>query len=68
MPAWLQTVCLSLPFAYETFFPAAILIGHVHGTALAAGFAWQWAWIGFFYILSGLLWKRGLRQYTAVGG
>jgi ABC-2 type transport system permease protein len=68
MPAWLQTTCLSLPFAYETFFPAAILIGRLHGAALAAGFAWQWAWIGFFYILSGLLWKRGLRQYTAVGG
>jgi ABC-2 type transport system permease protein len=68
MPAWLQTTCLALPFAYETFFPAAILIGHVHGAALATGFAWQWAWVFFFYILSGILWKRGLRQYTAVGG
>jgi ABC-2 type transport system permease protein len=68
MPRWLQTVCLDLPFAYETYFPAAILIGHVHGAALAAGFAWQWAWVGFFYVLSGVLWKRGLKQYTAVGG
>jgi ABC-2 type transport system permease protein len=68
MPHWLQAVCLSLPFAYETWFPAAILIGHVHGAALAGGFAWQWAWVAFFYVLSGMLWKRGLRQYTAVGG
>jgi len=68
MPRWLQTVCLDLPFAYETYFPAAILIGHVHGAALAAGFAWQGGWIGFFFVLSGLLWKRGLGQYTAVGG
>ena len=68
MPRWLQEVCLSLPFAYETYFPAAILIGHVQGTALVAGFAWQWAWVGFFYVLSGVLWKRGLKQYTAVGG
>jgi ABC-2 type transport system permease protein len=68
LPAWLQTICLSLPFAYETFFPAAILIGHIHGTALATGFAWQWAWVAFFFVLSGLLWKRGLHQYTAVGG
>jgi ABC-2 type transport system permease protein len=67
-PLWLQTICLRLPFAYETYFPAAILIGHVHGQALLSGFAWQWAWIGFFYILSGVLWKRGLREYTAVGG
>jgi ABC-2 type transport system permease protein len=67
-PAWLQSICFKLPFAYETYFPAAILIGHVHGWDLLSGFAWQWAWIGFFYVLSGILWKRGLRQYTAVGG
>ena len=68
LPAWLQVICLRLPFAYETYFPAAILIGHVHGTALMHGFLWQGAWIGFFYVLSGILWKRGLRRYTAVGG
>jgi ABC-2 type transport system permease protein len=68
MPAWLQSICLGLPFAYETFFPAAILIGHVHGAALATGFAWQWFWVAFFFVLSGILWKRGLHQYTAVGG
>jgi ABC-2 type transport system permease protein len=67
-PAWLREICLWLPFAYETYFPAAILIGHVQGPALVWGFFGQWAWIGFFYVLSGMMWKRGLRQYTAVGG
>jgi ABC-2 type transport system permease protein len=67
-PAWLQIICLHLPFAYETYFPAAILVGHVTGSAMVDGFFWQWAWIGFFYVLSGVLWKRGLRRYTAVGG
>jgi ABC-2 type transport system permease protein len=67
-PAWLNILCLHTPFAYETWFPAAILIGRVHGTELWTGFLWQWAWIGFFYVLSGVLWKRGLHQYTAVGG
>ena len=67
-PHWLQTVCLGLPFAYETFFPAAILIGHIHGTALLTGFLWQWLWIAILYFASGFMWKRGLGQYTAVGG
>jgi ABC-2 type transport system permease protein len=68
-PSWLQIICFHLPFAYETYFPAALLIGHIHGSsALLHGFLWQWAWIGFFYVLSGILWKRGLYQYTAVGG
>jgi len=68
LPLWLQGVCDCLPFVYETYFPAAILIGHVQGAAMVHGFVWQWAWIGFFYVLSGVLWKRGLHQYTAVGG
>src|SRR5476651_406075 len=54
-PAWLQIVCMHLPFAYEIFFPAAILIGHVNEQAMLTGFLWQWAWIGFFYVLSGIL-------------
>lgn len=67
-PPWLHNLCNALPFAYETFFPAAILIGHVQGSALLIGFACQWAWVLTFYFLSGLCWRRGLRQYTAVGG
>jgi len=67
-PAWLQIICLHLPFAYQYYFPAAILIGHVDGPAMVTGFLWQGAWIGFFFVLSGVLWKKGLGQYTAVGG
>jgi ABC-2 type transport system permease protein len=68
LPAWLQAICFHLPFAYEIYFPAAILIGHVPAGAMLSGFAAQWAWVGFLALLSGMLWKRGLRQYTAVGG
>jgi ABC-2 type transport system permease protein len=61
-------LCLHLPFAYQYWFPAAILIGHVQGPDLWQDFLWQWGWIGFFYVFSHVLWQRGLRQYTAVGG
>jgi len=67
-PAWLQIICLHLPFAYQYYFPAAILIGHVDGPTMLSGFLWQGAWIGFFFVVSGVLWKKGLGQYTAVGG
>jgi ABC-2 type transport system permease protein len=67
-PEWLKILSLHLPFAYETYFPAAILIGHIDSQSMIWGFLWQWAYIGFFYVLSGILWKRGLHQYTAVGG
>jgi ABC-2 type transport system permease protein len=67
-PPWLKMLCLHLPFAYQYWFPAAILIGHVQGPDLWQDFLWQWGWIGFFYVFSHVLWQRGLRQYTAVGG
>ena len=67
-PPWLQTFCLALPFAYETYFPAAILIGHEHGQGMLLGFAEQWLWIVALYLFSSLAWRRGLHQYTAVGG
>lgn len=68
MPGWLHALCLHLPFAYETWFPAAILLGRVEGPALLEGFLWQAAWIAILYAFSGLLWRTGLRRYTAVGG
>lgn len=67
-PYWMREISLRLPFAYETWFPAAVLIGHAPGAVFWNGLLWQWAWIGFFYVVSGVLWKRGLHQYTAVGG
>jgi ABC-2 type transport system permease protein len=68
LPPWLQAICYRLPFAYEIYFPAGILIGHVSRAQMLQGFAWQWAWIGFLALASGAMWQRGLRHYTAVGG
>lgn len=68
LPVVWQGVCLSSPFAYEYFFPVAVFLGRIQGAALWAGFAWQIFWIVFFWGLSRMLWVRGIRHYTAVGG
>lgn len=67
LPAQLYQVCRALPFAYEYYFPTEVLLGRIHGSALWIGFACQWGWIVFFFVVGQALWQRGLRHYTSVG-
>lgn len=57
-----------LPFKYLAYFPAAVFLGKVEGTAIYTGLAVQVAWVVFFMILSRILWLRGVRRYSGFGG
>jgi ABC-2 type transport system permease protein len=56
------------PFPYLLFFPVSIYLGQVKGAALWEGLAVQVGWLVLFYCLARLVWNRGIRTYTAVGG
>jgi ABC-2 type transport system permease protein len=56
-----------LPFSYTFSFPLEVLMGRVHGQALMSGFGVQMAWVMLFFGLYQILWRRGLRRYSAVG-
>ncbi|HSI82656.1 MAG: ABC transporter permease [Candidatus Methylacidiphilales bacterium] len=68
LPPHLYSICMSLPFAYQYYFPVAVCLGKVSGESMLYGFLMQWFWIGFFYFFAQAMWQRGLRTYTAVGG
>lgn len=68
LPGVLYTAAVVLPFRYMVGFPVEVLTGHVSASALPAGFAMQAAWLGIALLLSTILWKLGVRRYTAVGG
>ena len=57
-----------LPFYYQMYFPAAILTGRIGHSAAASGLALQAAWVLILLAAAQLLWSRGLRRHTAVGG
>ena len=57
-----------LPFGYTTQFCVNIVNGRLAPGQIGRGFAVQWAWVAGFTLLSRLLWRRGARRYTAVGG
>lgn len=57
-----------LPFGYTTQFPVNVLSGKLDLSAALFGTVCQLIWILFFWALSNVLWKRGLKRYVAVGG
>lgn len=58
-----------LPFFYQMYFPGAIFSGRLTDvTAIVHGLAIQFIWVLLLLGLAHLLWIRGLRRHTAVGG
>ena len=53
------------PFPYLIDFPARVLSGDP--VDLAAGFAAQLAWVGLLLPLVLMLWRAGVRRYSAMG-
>lgn len=68
LPSWLAQALMWTPFPYCTFFPVSVYLGKVSGFALAQGLVLQLVWIAVAYTLARLMWRRGLRSYTVVGG
>jgi ABC-2 type transport system permease protein len=69
LPKWAYTLASYLPFYYQMYFPAAIFTGRLSDpAAIAQGFAIQIGWVIVLLAINQLLWVRGLRRHTAVGG
>lgn len=67
MPGPLQAIAYALPFGYYIGVPTDILRG---GATLEQSLAWiaaQVAWLVAAYALLQVVWRAGVRQYTAAG-
>lgn len=68
LPPALRVAAVILPFRYMVGFPAEVLTGQLDGAQLAVGFAAQLGWLATAVLLYQIMWRRGVKQYTAVGG
>jgi ABC-2 type transport system permease protein len=69
MPAWFYRISQWLPYYYQMYFPSAIFTGRITDQATAMnGLVIQAFWVVVLLALAQLLWSRGLRRHTAVGG
>lgn len=68
LPPVIQTILGYTPFPYMLFFPVHVYLGRVEGVELARGLGIQALWVLAGFALARLVWRRGLKHYSAVGG
>jgi ABC-2 type transport system permease protein len=68
LPGFWAELLKALPFQYLAYFPAAVFLGKVQGPALVHGLLVELGWAVTFIVLARLLFRFGLRRYSAYGG
>ncbi len=68
MPAGIFRIAQFLPFYYQAYFPGAIFTGRIGLPLASQGLLIELFWVLALLGLNQLLWVRGLRRHTAVGG
>ena len=68
MPEWVQRVARYLPFQWALYFPIESLVGRLPPAQLLAGLGMQVLWIVLGIAAVKVVWRLGIRRYTAVGG
>jgi ABC-2 type transport system permease protein len=68
MPGWVQRLSWFLPFRWTFGFPITALVGPVSRTELVVGVLAQAGWVLFGVLLVKVVWRRGIRKFSAVGG
>jgi ABC-2 type transport system permease protein len=68
MPQWVQNLAWYFPFRWAFGFPIETLAGNLSTSALLSGLAMQVAWIVIGVIAANLLWRVGIKKFSAVGG
>ncbi len=68
LPLWLQPVAETLPFYYAIAFPAEVLLGRLTFTEVLVGLLHLMVWLVLSLLLLKYAWRRGVREFAAVGG
>jgi ABC-2 type transport system permease protein len=67
MPAWVQQLAWYLPFRWTFGYPIEALIGTLSTPELLLGLGMQVLWITLGTLAVSLVWRLGIRRYSAVG-
>jgi len=66
-PHILQKIFLFLPFPFLIYLPMKIYLGKIPADHVPIEFLKEVAWIVGFALLNLFIWRRGIRQYVAMG-
>jgi ABC-2 type transport system permease protein len=67
MPAWVQTIAQVLPYQLGVSFPTLLLLNKLSPEQIVLNFALGIFWSLVLFALFQFMWKRAIKQYSAVG-
>jgi len=67
LPGWMGLMAMYLPFRSMGAFPVELLLGRVPAEQILPGFIMQIAWLGAAVCVFRIMWRAGIKQYSAVG-
>jgi ABC-2 type transport system permease protein len=67
LPFPVQIAAAALPFRWMISFPVELVLGRLSPMEAATGLTVQVAWLGVALLLLRVVWRAGLRSYSAVG-
>lgn len=67
LPAPLQAVAAVLPYRWMVSFPVELLLGRLTPAETLTGFAAQTVWVFVSLAVAAMVWRAGLKRYSAVG-
>ena len=68
LPPFWSGLLKALPFQYMAYFPTMVFLGKIRGMDLVYGLLAELGWALAFIVLARVLYKTGLRRYSAYGG
>jgi ABC-2 type transport system permease protein len=66
-PRPIQILANLLPFRYMIGYPVELLLGRLKPMEMLTGLAAQVVWLGISLVLIRIVWRAGVRNYSAVG-
>ena len=66
-PGWIQSVATILPFRWMISFPLQLLLDQLTLNQALVGLSVQALWVLISYVLFRVVWRAGVRVYSAVG-
>jgi ABC-2 type transport system permease protein len=67
MPPFIQNIARFLPFQLRLYVPIQLILGRLPAEAIARDFALSLFWLGLAFVVFQVVWRAGLRRYSAVG-
>jgi ABC-2 type transport system permease protein len=67
LPKYVYEVLKLLPFTYLMYFPIKIYLGQLGVSEILSGFVISAFWVCAMYFILKIVWRKGLKSYTAYG-